>query len=84
MVFNYEETPLINTIFVTDGDLCALIKARQSSREQQMDNFFESLEQKYANGSHKKNSKKAGSGSSKKSTSSRGGKTGKGKATRRK
>lgn len=72
---------LLLTQFFTDGDLCALIKARQSSREQQMENFFESLEQKYANGSHRKNSKKAGSSSSKKNTSSRGGKTGKGKGT---
>lgn len=76
--------PVLSTQFlVTDGDLCSLIKARQSSREQKMDNFFDSLEQKYAKGSNKRNSKKAGSSSSKRNTSSRGDKTGKGKGTSR-
>lgn len=76
------KTLILTQLFVTDGDLCALIKARQSSREQKMDNFFESLEQKYARGSDRKNSK-VDSSSSKRNTSSRGGKTRKGKVTKK-
>ena len=52
-----------------DGDLSALIKARQSSREQDMGSFFDNLEQKYASGSGKKGSKKKNANS--KSTGSR-------------
>ena len=70
------------------GDLCALIKARQSSREQEMGSFFDSLEQKYASGgSSKTKSKKGGSASSKKATtkySNSGQKTGKGKSRTKK
>ena len=70
----------------TDGNLCALIKARQSSREQKMDSFFDTLEQKYANGSGRTSSKK-GSSSTKSGTSSSSGragkKAGKGKSRRK-
>ena len=60
---------LLDGLIFADGDLCALIKARQSSREEKMDSFFDTLEQKYANGSSKKRS--GGSSSSRKH---RGGK----------
>ena len=70
-----------------DGDLCALIKARQSSREQEMGSFFDSIEQKYASGgSSRTRSKKGGSTSSKQATSSSSGghKTRKGRGTNKK
>lgn len=50
-----------------------------------MDNFFDTLEQKYANSSDREKPKKGGSSSgSRRNTSSRGGKTGKGKGSSRK
>ena len=69
----------------TDGDLFALIRAKQSSRAQEMNGFFDKLEQKYASGSKTGKSKK-GAGPSKDSGSSTasGSKTGKGKGRRRK
>ena len=74
--------PFLFSSPIIDGDLCALIKARQASREQEAGSFFDSLEQKYASGgSSKTRSKKGGSTSSKKATTSSGShKTRKGKS----
>lgn len=66
-----------------DGDLCALIKARQLSREQKMDNFIDSLEEKYANGKGKRNPKRGARSDSGKASGSRKHRTVKGKGRKK-
>ena len=69
-----------------DGDLFALIRAKQSSREQQMDSFMDKLEHKYSsgNGSRGKTRRGSAAGSNGAGSSATASKSRKGKGRRKK